>query len=97
MVRRPPRYTRTDTLLPYTTLFRSTGRQDGSGRNCPHPRFRGDGGNYSRAHFLDIHHAPFADLEVHLFVVEVILPTLANRGAMAVLQDRKSTRLNSSH
>src|SRR3546814_1743984 len=23
MVRRPPRYTRTDTLLPYTTLFRS--------------------------------------------------------------------------
>src|SRR3546814_16380284 len=24
MVRRPPRYTRTDTLLPYTTLFRST-------------------------------------------------------------------------
>src|SRR3546814_20280363 len=23
MIRRPPRYTRTDTLLPYTTLFRS--------------------------------------------------------------------------
>src|SRR3546814_7158887 len=23
MVRRPPRYTRTDTLFPYTTLFRS--------------------------------------------------------------------------
>src|SRR3546814_1055720 len=26
MVRRPPRSTRTDTLFPYTTLFRSTGR-----------------------------------------------------------------------
>src|SRR3546814_12223151 len=25
MIRRPPRATRTDTLLPYTTLFRSTG------------------------------------------------------------------------
>src|SRR3546814_6213944 len=26
MIRRPPRSTRTDTLFPYTTLFRSTGR-----------------------------------------------------------------------
>src|SRR3546814_14478783 len=31
MIRRPPRSTRTDTLFPYTTLFRSltVGRQDG--------------------------------------------------------------------
>src|SRR3546814_2375755 len=28
MIRRPPRSTRTDTLLPYTTLFRSTGGCD---------------------------------------------------------------------
>src|SRR3546814_5219012 len=27
MIRRPPRSTRTDTLLPYTTLFRSRGEQ----------------------------------------------------------------------
>src|SRR3546814_16577960 len=27
MIRRPPRSTRTDTLFPYTTLFRSDGRQ----------------------------------------------------------------------
>src|SRR3546814_4478912 len=26
MIRRPPRSTRTDTLFPYTTLFRSSGR-----------------------------------------------------------------------
>src|SRR3546814_3589911 len=26
MIRRPPRSTRTDTLFPYTTLFRSNGR-----------------------------------------------------------------------
>src|SRR3546814_15397767 len=29
MIRRPPRSTRTDTLFPYTTLFRSTGRRYG--------------------------------------------------------------------
>src|SRR3546814_4600000 len=27
MIRRPPRSTRTDTLFPYTTLFRSRGKQ----------------------------------------------------------------------
>src|SRR3546814_16743649 len=36
MIRRPPRSTRTDTLFPYTTLFRSSGRR--SGRiSCPTP------------------------------------------------------------
>src|SRR3546814_8166218 len=30
MIRRPPRSTRTDTLFPYTTLFRSQGRQRGA-------------------------------------------------------------------
>src|SRR3546814_4290587 len=29
MIRRPPRSTRTDTLFPYTTLFRSAGGQQG--------------------------------------------------------------------
>src|SRR3546814_13094649 len=31
MIRRPPRSTRTDTLFPYTTLFRSKHHQDGRG------------------------------------------------------------------
>src|SRR3546814_5708361 len=31
MIRRPPRTTRTDTLFPYTTLFRSTSPFNGSG------------------------------------------------------------------
>src|SRR3546814_873014 len=30
MIRRPPRSTRTDTLFPYTTLFRSAGRRLGA-------------------------------------------------------------------
>src|SRR3546814_15808759 len=31
MIRRPPRSTRTDTLVPYTTLFRSTPSREGRG------------------------------------------------------------------
>src|SRR3546814_1065796 len=35
MIRRPPRSTRTDTLFPYTTLFRSARTDDGGGtRAC---------------------------------------------------------------
>src|SRR3546814_5410854 len=32
MIRRPPRSTRTDTLFPYTTLFRSSGRTGRAGK-----------------------------------------------------------------
>src|SRR3546814_1520194 len=35
MIRRPPRSTRTDTLVPYTTLFRSPGRRLGRGDRVP--------------------------------------------------------------
>src|SRR3546814_16920656 len=46
MIRRPPRSTRTDTLFPYTTLFRSADRPDpraGAGlrRMEPHDPSRG--------------------------------------------------------
>src|SRR3546814_17565100 len=34
MSRRPPRSTRTDTLFPYTTLFRSFDQRDDVGREC---------------------------------------------------------------
>src|SRR3546814_3814440 len=35
MIRRPPRSTRTDTLFPYTTLFRSVAERDGGGQCQP--------------------------------------------------------------
>src|SRR3546814_3551324 len=40
MIRRPPRSTRTDTLFPYTTLFRShrDRRREGRRHLCRHPR-----------------------------------------------------------
>src|SRR3546814_749087 len=40
MIRRPPRSTRTDTLFPYTTLFRSDNREEPGDENrvfLPHP------------------------------------------------------------
>src|SRR3546814_1951735 len=39
MRRRPPRSTRTDTLVPYTTLFRSGQHSRRSGRGNAHPPF----------------------------------------------------------
>src|SRR3546814_11583780 len=51
MIRRPPRSTRTDTLFPYTTLFRSRyrafphrARDSGDGACRPYPA----GGEYAR-------------------------------------------------
>src|SRR3546814_10506114 len=50
MIRRPPRSTRTDTLFPYTTLFRSGKRRDAD--LSEEPRREGDGENRSWAtHF----------------------------------------------
>src|SRR3546814_3984337 len=40
MIRRPPRSTRTDTLFPYTTLFRSDECRSGGGAFCGRQRRR---------------------------------------------------------
>src|SRR3546814_11315178 len=59
MIRRPPRSTRTDTLFPYTTLFRSwsitadgTDLKQHSDGSSDHrePRFSPDGRKIGRAH-----------------------------------------------
>src|SRR3546814_3628924 len=39
MIRRPPRSTRTDTLFPYTTLFRSQHGRTGKRAKMPIPKF----------------------------------------------------------
>src|SRR3546814_1802680 len=44
MIRRPPRSTRTDTLFPYTTLFRSNRRDCHSPSAARHICARGRGG-----------------------------------------------------
>src|SRR3546814_15274040 len=43
MIRRPPRSTRTDTLFPYMTLFRSRDRRHGRGGGAHRLRFAADG------------------------------------------------------
>src|SRR3546814_8367097 len=43
MIRRPPRSTRTDTLFPYTTLFRSVGPVADAGRLLRGKRHRAGG------------------------------------------------------
>src|SRR3546814_16690785 len=48
MKRRPPRSTRTDTLFPYTTLFRSAGRGEGKPVR-PRPKSSG-GERHALAH-----------------------------------------------
>src|SRR3546814_15083790 len=48
MIRRPPRSTRTDTLFPYTTLFRSAvsrRRRTGSASRCRSCASSADGGS----------------------------------------------------
>src|SRR3546814_2293267 len=51
MIRRPPRSTRTDTLFPYTTLFRSTGELP-----CQYWAMPGLGQDFGdgRGHVVDI-------------------------------------------
>src|SRR3546814_4895505 len=44
MIRRPPRSTRTDTLFPYTTLFRSSGGRRGRAGNASSAACRADRG-----------------------------------------------------
>src|SRR3546814_7380674 len=39
MIRRPPRSTRTDTLFPYTTLFRSVHQDKSGAKHCWHSAF----------------------------------------------------------
>src|SRR3546814_14117278 len=89
MIRRPPRSTRTDTLFPYTTLFRSldgrlrllADREAQAGDDVdrePRDRDRGDVG---RAPDLDL--AVLDDLAAE--VVEEVVGTRPSRALSAVL------------
>src|SRR3546814_19643200 len=97
MIRRPPRSTRTDTLFPYTTLFRSA---VGDARNalrvgaaCGAHEQAAEGLVREIIRIIaageNIDRAEQRDLIFHLDV-EII-------DREARLEDRKSTRLNSSH
>src|SRR3546814_12836213 len=99
MFRRPPRPTRTDTLLPYTTLFRS----GDDPRQAPHPVdalavkredhvARLDAGLLRRSSGRNA-----GDQRAPLVIEAQALGDLVGDGLDAHAEDRKSTRLNSSH
>src|SRR3546814_15652020 len=88
MIRRPPRSTRTDTLFPYTTLFRS---QLGQGRV---PAAFVEMRRERPAHITK--HQGKSDLSAKVAdgQAQALIPTTILHHSQP---DRKSTRLNSSH
>src|SRR3546814_15326304 len=84
MIRRPPRSTRTDTLFPYTTLFRSARFLSLSPRTMEKHRLYGTGPQYRKLGGRVVYSIP--DLQ-----------QWADQNIRTCSSDRKSTRLNSSH
>src|SRR3546814_19631192 len=98
MIRRPPRSTRTDTLFPYTTLFRSEDEGQGDGER-----------RQLEAHGHDVRHprgvveARLADADAPAGDPGDLEQQVGQAGEHGgdtdrrTNADRKSTRLNSSH
>src|SRR3546814_15621130 len=91
MIMRPPRSTRTATLFPYTTLFRSC-----PGMNVEYAHPGGPQSSFHRSKLLDDVDA-IAILLHHPDDAARLALDPAQPGDLAVELDRKSTRLNSSH
>src|SRR3546814_16783184 len=101
MIRRPPRSTRTDTLFPYTTLFRSVA----------HPALIPIAREVFDAHMPGPHQHDVAREDpgsgpgqaVQVTAADLLAPSRGTitragfDGNVEVCVDRKSTRLNSSH
>src|SRR3546814_17181691 len=69
MIRRPPRSTRTDTLFPYTTLFRSVEQRREHGFDLLAVALRqivGRGDHLGPADFVPIHPRDHRILDLHL-------------------------------
>src|SRR3546814_15826338 len=95
MRRRPPRSTRTDTLFPYTTLFRSSRSAPSPGRWAPAPAWRSRLHQHTvRRRPRDAHLVTGGEAARHAVLLEHGADVVAGGDAIG---DRKSTRLNSSH
>src|SRR3546814_19309287 len=92
MIRRPPRSTRTDTLFPYTTLFRSPSHP-GFAAFRPERYFHCESGlgNFAAAGFGT------GGFRLREDFAAYVLAGGAGGNAGQYDRDRKSTRLNSSH
>src|SRR3546814_7728424 len=113
MIRRPPRSTRTDTLFPYTTLFRSVTRFGGLKPEQSPNRTASVYQNSFLGLFKKFLYESKSDVSFRLQLEARLLEFLFGKvhnyddekhdkdmlglGALEALEDRKSTRLNSSH
>src|SRR3546814_13515225 len=84
MIRRPPRSTRTDTLFPYTTLFRSRLQHQQAANDDAAPVI----GQTRQPDGVDT-------VEAEQALADLVDRLIADLAAREL--DRKSTRLNSSH
>src|SRR3546814_16426243 len=98
MIRRPPRSTRTDTLFPYTTLFRSADDATLDGALVEDgvatfdvPR------NVVITGAASVTSVTFTITGTDVFGDDLVETITGPTGATAASGDRKSTRLNSSH
>src|SRR3546814_15077879 len=98
MIRRPPISTRTDTLLPYTTLFRSIERNEFAHRIPARGKIAGLG--FGREQRRRVGAAEVAEQGQRHRAKAAVAARGADMdqpAARDVIGDRKSTRLNSSH
>src|SRR3546814_19639701 len=94
MIRRPPRSTRTDTLFPYTTLFRSFGaRVQRQADAVEGKRQR----RVATGEKQQVHQLRRLEALAQLYPRRVADARLRVQLVDCAQEDRKSTRLNSSH
>src|SRR3546814_15309993 len=102
MQRRPPRSTRTDTLFPYTTLFRSTPFVPEAERGIKNPAWLNDPIYYhnrgdSRFEGENSLTGDFSGLDDLMTSNPRVAQGFIDIYKQWISEDRKSTRLNSSH
>src|SRR3546814_13277822 len=102
MIRRPPRFTRTDTLFPYTTLCRSSvaprGRQMEQYSREDIAEIKSRIGQIQEMLSVRSEERPVsAEGDPQTMLVEQVSFSLQTRRIRQDQLDRKSTRLNSSH
>src|SRR3546814_15626631 len=93
MIRRPPRSTRTDTLFPYTTLFRSA-RERAAGKDV---RRAAERAVHRHLSAVDDRRPRKRRTVARQPGLPGIMLDAVRAGAGRNETDRKSTRLNSSH
>src|SRR3546814_4507526 len=112
MIRRPPRSTRTDTLFPYTTLFRSLVELSDEQLDSVADGLRDDEGRWvgtsARARVVVYNTERLSEDDLPDSILDFTDPEWSGRLGWAptngsfqafvtALRDRKSTRLHSSH